>query len=82
MFPRKDSEALKLLRELHRQWGLRFNRTHQYEPAVAAFEKSREEAGEDDPRTLLGLTEALVNLMRYSQADTISERCLQMGMRF
>ncbi|KAH0568411.1 outer dynein arm-docking complex subunit 4-like [Cotesia glomerata] len=79
MFPRKDSEALKLLRELHRQWGLRFNRTHQYEPAVAAFEKSREEAGEDDPRTLLGLTEALVNLMRYSQADTISERCLQMA---
>ncbi|XP_008550569.1 outer dynein arm-docking complex subunit 4 [Microplitis demolitor] len=79
MFQHKDSEASKLLCEMHREWGLRFNKTQQYEAAVAAFERSREEAGDDDPRTLLGLAEALVNLMRYSQADIISEKCLQMA---
>lgn len=79
MHERKDPNVLRLIAQRHREWGIRFIKSQRTKAAFDAFERSLEESEQNDLRTLLGLCETLVKSTRYSEAEKLSARCLEIG---
>lgn len=77
-----DIEALQTTSKLHSEWAYRFTNDEKYQAAIDTFVKSFEEDKRDDLRRLLGFCKALINFTRYTEADVISKKCLEIGRQF
>ncbi|KAF7991290.1 hypothetical protein HCN44_002852 [Aphidius gifuensis] len=72
-----DIEAQQATSKLHSEWAFRFTNDEKYQAAIDTFVKSFEEDKRDDLRRLLGFCKALINFTRYTEADEISKKCLE-----